>query len=235
MAMKPKNRTLSTGGLYPLLRPGKVAIELLIEWLNTKEKDAYDAKVQYLVQEMNEIDTLARSKEYPDCAPGAVAVHLHKTLRKLGFDPTVATRVKKIRSIYTRFRLTVFPGFPFRTGWGMGLLYPGGIHPRKYQLRFFKFWTSLAIIYDLAADGRLRRVRKCETCGRWFFAYRPDKRFRFCPDPDSRCREKHWRGTDAGKAKRREFQRGYRSRRKKKEKAELEAANKPMTKPKPKK
>ena len=64
----------------------------------------------------------------------------------------------------------------------------------------------------ISQKGVLDRVKKCPRCGTWFFARFQHQRF--CK---TKCQQKHYRDSDAWKAKRRVWMRDYYARNRKKE------------------
>lgn len=71
------------------------------------------------------------------------------------------------------------------------------------------FIEGSALALDAVVKGYIRLVRQCPVCGTWFVAVkRPQK---FCVSRSRRCREKAFRASPKGKAKRAEFMRNYRA------------------------
>jgi hypothetical protein len=75
------------------------------------------------------------------------------------------------------------------------------------RLEGVRSFFALQAIEALSKDGSLRQIRQCQSCARWLFA--KNRRQRFCSGP---CREKAFRKSDEGKAKRAAYMSGYRER-----------------------
>ena len=161
---------------------------------------------------MNEVSRAARARgsDYSlldlQCRPYAV-------LRRQGLYG-IAKRIRRIRTAYDDFAIHVRPNFPLMKFW---VFYRVGPNLISRSTTRSALWLELAAIHGLAEEGLLERIRECETCGEWFYAYRPSPVYRFHADA---CREKYWRSSDEGKKKRRIFMRKYRAGLKRKERAE---------------
>jgi hypothetical protein len=214
-----KSRRLRKARFDPFFGDAEATVESLLKQLNEKSEDRSAIAVRQLVEDMNAVDQIVRSRPYPTWTRIESEISLDHALRERGFEPAVAERMKRIRKAYDRFGIELMPVFPRKTFWIFQRLSP-------VQLGKDLPWISLATIHGLAAEGRLRRVRKC-PCGEWFYAYRPSEKYRFHQDA---CRDKDYRHTDDGKSRRRTYMRGYRSRLKKREKANLEASKSPHRK-----
>jgi hypothetical protein len=213
---KHVSRRLRTEHLIPFNAGTSRDIENLLYSLNDDEYENGDA-LREMVRNMNAVDGITEQKAVPRTihpyTPG-----LEKELRKNGFDETFVNRMKKIRDTFDGAKFDARISFPVRGRWEFGWEIP----PTRDRLKLF-FWLDLMVIRHLAEDGRLKQVREC-TCGRWFFAYRPSEHYRF---HSNACRDKHWRSTPEGKAKRAAFARRYRSGKKRYVKAHLKLHDRP--------
>jgi hypothetical protein len=196
---------LRKGGIW-LLSDAK-AVELLIQQLNARTGREGEA-LRELVRDFNQIDEMARTRGVPNFRSvfEEFSLHPENQLRQQGFDEASVRRMRKIQAAFRSYRLIPLPAYRQKDGcWKFHWVQPWGTKPNDRRL---VQWMFLAVILDLATIGQLRRVRECAHDGRWFFARRDDRRF--CPDRD--CKEKHWRSSDEGKAKRAGYMRGYRRR-----------------------
>jgi hypothetical protein len=208
-----RSRRLRKVHFNPFFGDPEATVESLLKQLNGASEDRVAIAVRQLVEDMNAVDQLVRSRPYPSWTRIEFEVSLDHAMRKRGFEPAVAERMKRIRKAYDRFGIELMPVFPRKAFWIFQRLSP-------VQLGRYLPWISLATIHGLAAEGRLRQVRKC-PCGEWFYAYRPSEKYRF---HDDSCRDKYYRHTPEGKARRCTYMRGYRSRLKKQDQANLEAS-----------
>jgi hypothetical protein len=209
-------RRLREGHLLPFSTSHPRDIETLLDSLNDDQYGNRDA-VREMVRNMNAVDGVVQKKAVPVLIhPGTPG--LQKKLRRHGFDESFVNRIEKIRDTFDSSRFKVATAFPVKGRWRFELMLP----PTRDKLKAF-YCLDLNIIRDLSEYGRLRRVREC-PCGRWFFAYRPTPRYRF---HSNACRDKYWRSTPQGKARRRDFTRDYRRRQKEIDEANLEESKRP--------
>jgi hypothetical protein len=66
--------------------------------------------------------------------------------------------------------------------------------------------AALQLILQLAAAGKLNRLRKCSECSQWMYA-----KFRHQVFCSTACQQRHYRHSDKWKQNRREYMRKYRS------------------------
>jgi hypothetical protein len=200
-------RRLQPGALFPFI-PEDFPDEIkgLLSELNYKGKTS--DVIRERVTNMNEMDRAIERNG------GTKAISLYWNMRppnrkerteliKHGFDDSFIKRMTAIHRECNKIDMRAT--YPINGKWRFFLGFPE-TDPRTGELRLS---VCLAIIHDLATKGLLRRVRECGTCGRWFFAYRPGERYRFCSDA---CRDKHWRQTPQGRARRAKYTRDYRRR-----------------------
>jgi hypothetical protein len=201
-------RGLRPYNIWPLVSSGKSAVGLLIRQLNASGRKRGVQEPRELVRNVNEVDRLIREKGYPNTRSTANLFdrpgNLKAGLGKRGFDAGTLRLLSEIQRGFSSFKLTLWPLVPEKRGWKFYCQNPWAGTPGN---RRALSWVFLAVICDLAVAGRLRRVRECDSCRRWFFGCKDEQRF--CSDT---CREKWWRATPAGKAKRAEYMRGYRGR-----------------------
>jgi hypothetical protein len=212
------SRRLRTHHASQLLSSGPTAVRFLLSQLNAAGDNEDVVRVRDMVRDMNEIDRIVRSKGFPVLNGAKLSFDLEAEWNSLGLDEAVQERMKRVRETYERFNLRLRPVCPLKHGWKFHMMNPWSGDPKK---RALILWTFLSIIHDLAVDGQLRRVRECDCCHRWFFAYRTHSRFRFCKRA---CRVKHWRASPEGKAKRRAFMRKYRGGLKRRQQENLRVA-----------
>ena len=207
-------RGLHKSSVRPLLLSGPGAAKGLIKRLNDGPNGEVEA-LRRLVRNFNEIDDIARGRGFPEVnytrrefPPPEVHVDV---------DLPFVRRMREIQAAYKSYRAVPWPAYPQKDGWKFHWLQPWSTQSNKSVER----WIYLAIIHDLAVDGHLRLVRECDFCHRWFFARKSDQRF--CTDGS--CREKDWRTSAAGRAKRAAYMRGYRQREERARQNALKAAN----------
>ena len=169
-------------------------IDGLLEELNSKSDGGMALTLRQLVRDMNEVDRIERSEK------SVFEAVVPEVLWRL--KPHVEGLLKRIWRIYDGFGIDLTPSSPHNSLWSFRRECPGG---RAMP------WIWLTTIYELAATGRLAKVRECATCRRWFFAYSVKNEFRF---HNAACRDKYYRSTPEGKAKRAVFMERYRRRQK---------------------
>jgi hypothetical protein len=214
-----KSRRLRKARFDLFVGDPEATVESLLKKLNDTSEDRAVVALRRLVEDMNAVEQMVRSRKFPNSPLFAFQFDLRRVLRERGFEPAVAERMERIRSACDGFGMELMPVFPRKSFW---------IFQRLCPVRIDRAlpWIFLATIHDLAAEGRLRQVRKCD-CGEWFYAYRPSESYRFHRNV---CRDKYYRHTDKGKAKRRTYMRDYRRRLKKQDQAYLEASKTPPRK-----
>jgi hypothetical protein len=215
-----KSRRLRKARFDPFFGDPEATVESLLKKLNDTSEDRAVVALRRLVEDMNAVEQMVRSRKFPDSPLFAFQFDLRRVLREWGFEPAVAERMERIRSAYDGFGMELMPVFPRKPVW---------IFQRLCPVRIDRALPGifLATIHGLAEEGRLSQVRKCEICGKWFYAYRRSENYRF---DRTGCRDKYYRHTVKGKAKRRTYMRDYRSRLRKGEKAYLEASKSPLRK-----
>ena len=196
-------------------------VESLIKELNNNSKRRGTLVARQLVQDMNEVDRAAQPDRFRACHPVELLFHFDPVLRKLGIDPSVAERMSenmtRIRNAFDGFAVFALPLFPGKSSWTFWRL-KEVTSPRNHLP-----WSTLASIYLLAAAGRLRQVRECQICGRWFKAYRPNETYRFCKVA---CRNKYWQSTPEGKATKSAYMKRWRRDEREKEERALRLVRK---------
>jgi|ERR1700683_508728 len=193
-------RGLRKSAVWPLLSIGPNAIELLIRKLNVGT--GRDAKaLRELVRDFNELEEIGRTHGFP--AVNIFAKFSSHPKAYPGYDESSVKRMKNIQAAFKSYRLIPTPAYPQKEGWKFHWLHPWGTGSNTN--RNFR-WIVHAVIHDLAVAGRLHRVRECYFCRRWFFGRKDDQKFCLVGN----CREKHWRTSAAGRAKRAVYMRRYR-------------------------
>jgi hypothetical protein len=192
-------RGLRRSTVWPLLSFGSGAITDLIKQLNARTGREGEA-LRELVRDFNQIDDMGRARGFPQVS--YVREVFPHSEPHLGFDGPFMKRMKKIQAAYKSYRFVPWPAYPQKDGWKFHFIQPWSTVSNKSMVG----WIFLAVIHDLAVAGQLRRVRECNYCRRWFFGRKDDQKF--CPVGN--CREKHWRTSAAGRAKRAAYMRRYR-------------------------
>jgi hypothetical protein len=186
-------------------------IKLLLLDLNDYG-DEYSAVIRERVRNMNEVDraiernggTKTINLYHVMVSDGKEGKEQRKKLLKHGFDDSFIKRMTAIQD--ERYEVRMHATYPIEGRWQLSWGFPLP-ERRTSGANRFVLSASLATTHDLAAKGLLRRVRECSTCGRWFYAYRPGQRYRFCSDA---CRDKNFRQTPQGRARRAKYMRNYR-------------------------
>src|SRR5579862_3553343 len=204
------SRRLRTKVLLPSPPDVRREIEFLLGSLNDVEYKSRDV-VREMVRNMSAVAAVTEHKVLPKTVNPYVD-GWQTELTKLGFDESFVTRMEKIQEEIDDLKVRGVTPFPTKGRWTFEWMLAPTWDPMKRP-----YWLQLLTIRHLAEDGRLKRVRECETCGRWFFAHRPSAKYRF---HSSACRDSYWRKTPEGRAKRRNFMRGYRQRLKRREEAQ---------------
>jgi hypothetical protein len=206
---KKRIRRLRPRTVFPLMPGDPEGIKLLL--LDLNDEDENSKVIRERVRNMNEVDRAIERN------PRAKFSNLHysmvrpdrkqrKELIENGFDNSFIERMGAIQS--ECYKVDMRAMYPIEGRWQLSWGFPLP-ETRTSGVNRFVLSASLAIIHDLAAKGLLRRVRECSTCGRWFYAYRPGRRYRFC---SVACRDKNSRQTPQGRARRAKYMRDYRRR-----------------------
>jgi|SRR5271155_2631066 len=192
-------RGLRYSAVWPLLSVGPNAVELLIRMLNVGTGRDVKA-LRELVRDFNQLEEIGRTHGFPD-------VNIFEKFSSHpeaypGYDRSSVKRMKNIQAAFKSYRLVLIPAYPQKDGWKFHWLHPWGTGSNTN--RNFR-WVYYTVIHDLAVAGRLRRVRECDFCRRWFLGRRDDQGF--CSPS---CREKVWRTSPRGRSKRAVYMRRYR-------------------------
>jgi hypothetical protein len=159
-------------------------------------------RTEQLVRDFNELERLARKKGYPSSIDDIY-------LGRLG------ERAKELRLHIDKFlsavELRVLLGMPGKDGWNRHYDFRPETDQQIYHLAGF--------ILDAAFSGQLAKVTECQTCRKWFAAWKQDHQY--CSE---RCRQKYFRSTPEGKAKWAASMRRYRAALKRRDMNRLKAA-----------
>jgi|SRR5580700_8236805 hypothetical protein len=209
-----KKRGLRNSIAWPLLSAGPIATEFLIRQLNVGTGGAAKA-LRELVRDFNQLEEIGRTHGFPD-------VNIFQKFSSHpeaypGYDESSVKLMKKLQATFKSYRLVPMPAYPQKDGWKFHWRHPWGTGSNTN--RDFR-WVFHAVIHDLAVAGRLRRVRECDFCHKWFFGRRDDQGF--CSPS---CREKDWRTSPRGRTKRAAYMRRYRQGQDRANKNALKAAN----------
>lgn len=208
-----RRHRLRQDSLWPLITSPASAAQFVVRNLNAAGGSRLVQNMRDLVRDLNEMDRLAREKGFPEITEELIQNQRSQAdhLRALGFEKDTIELLTRIRLAFTSYQMRPMPIFPTERGWNFRWMNPW---TTKRGMKNLVALVLLGMIHDLATSGKLRRVRQCEHCARWFFARRrDDQRF----DKDE-CREKDYRKSDKGRQKRAKYMRDYRAREKRNEK-----------------
>lgn len=136
--------------------------------------------IEQLVRDINEIDRLAAEAGYPN-------VPFTGTLGR-----KTAPLFQRINPYFQKCQMVYTLGVPTRLGWREAVETKVESIPNAFILR-------------AAVRGILKLLDECNFCKRWFVPRREDQKY--C---SNKCREKAFRGSDEGKAKRAAYMKRYR-------------------------
>jgi hypothetical protein len=187
------------GGGSVWLRADEEPISLVSDFLNRLHSKPENHRLEQIFKDMNELDRLARDVGYPR--------DLAKRIQGGSLGPRAATLHSNIRRLWDKMEFTAVLGLPGKGGWEIDFCAP----PEQFD----KLLAG-SLLLHMATGGLLRFFVDCPTCGKWFIARRKNQRF--CSQG---CREKNFRSSDAGKAKRARYMQGYRERLKRRDRENL--------------
>jgi len=151
-------------------------------------------QTEQLVRDLNEIDQIARNVEYPSSIEAVYTGQLGEMAKRLRL---------RVDRFLGAVDFKVLLGMPSQYGWSA-----------PYELSFKKrvnksrrhIYTPVGFILDAAFSGHLRSVAQCNICQTWFVMRKKDHR-----SCSNSCREKDFRSSDNGRAKRASYMRRYRA------------------------
>jgi len=168
----------------------------LAAFLKTLHNTPQIKQLERLVRDMNYISAFVRSAGNPRgnfLWMGALGGR--RTPKEL------LDRLSRSRDFFAKLHISLVPFQPDQHGWIASYATPSVSINAMAIVRTIGF-----LIWKAASDGTLRRVRECCRCNSWYAARRDDQKF--CSSP---CREKFFRTSDAGRAKRATYMRRYRA------------------------
>jgi hypothetical protein len=171
--------------------------EGLVEYMNSRHGRPGFDRVERVVNAMNYLDRLAQSVEYTGRTCWAIAKG------KFGREAQQQHRV--VDQFEREYRVVVGLGAPRPQGWIRLYRYFPDTYSRSSKIR--KTYVGGVFILEAAFQGFLRLLSQCPTCEKWLVLRRGHHRF--C---SGKCREKAFRDSDEGRAKRARYMRQYRER-----------------------
>jgi len=192
---------------------GRSWAESLVRALNGGRGDRKVEGVRQLVRDINECDRLLAGRGYPR----ATRRDELPELRIGECGEQVEALMERIDEAYKKLLCQPKLLCPTKSGW---------IGEWEYRTPNGRTVTGptqiwLAAVYGLAVGGLLGQVRECKACKRWLFARRKDQRF--C---SGGCREKDYRSSQEGRAKRTAYMRRYRNGLRRRDEENLRVARK---------
>jgi hypothetical protein len=167
----------------------------LVSYLNSVTRGPWYVDVERLIREMRELEQLAKTIGYDrEKLMGISSGALGARAEKLYGDIWSWFQVLHVRASI---------GKPGSEGWGYQLYceIPKKMNPERDSPE-----PWLISVFQLAFDGLIWRFRECEVCATWMLITRRDQKY--C---SGRCRERSFRTTAEGKARRATYMRRYRS------------------------
>jgi hypothetical protein len=149
-------------------------------WLNYYREKPEYQYFDQLIRDMNEVDRLAAKAGYPEWP------------YKGFLSKKTAPYFERINPFFKRYPLAYALGAPTKSGWSES------VEGKARDIHF-------AFILRAAKRGLLKLLDQCNFCKRWFVPRREDQKY--CSNS---CREKAFRGSDEGKAKRAAYMKRYR-------------------------
>jgi hypothetical protein len=174
------------------------AAEGMAKHLNGRRGAVGFARVEAVINALNQIDRVVRSEKYPSNAYAGI----YKG--KFGGQTMKLKRV--VDDFMREVRLVVALGEPREEGWDL-VQVVSPVHPPASERGIY---LDALLIFNSATHG--------DVCGRWFVRTREDHRF--C---EPACREKAFRSSEEGRAKRAKFMRAYRAGLKRRDSENLKA------------
>jgi len=192
MPFVPKRR-LRLRGLGPF--EALESAESLVDYLNSRQGVPKFEEVEWMAVAMNRLDRLVGNTGY--------ALGTYSKIRKGKFGKEAQQLTRIIDGLVREYPISVGLGAPWPNGWRRLYTY----FPHAYGRRsgIDRTYLGKVFILDAAFQGFLRRIAQCPSCRKWFVIKRVDQKF--C---SAKCREKAFRTTDEGKAKRAAYMRSYR-------------------------
>jgi hypothetical protein len=173
-------------------------IEDLIDWLNANAKTQQGRRLQALIHDLKQIESLSTPFDFATADRYAPLVY-RVTEREP--EPVQAIRRIHARIQKTCKRYCLYPRLTWvlwQKNWNLDfcaegqsgevpIIYDG---PNDYGRRVFEGDVAIVVI-GIAERGEISRLRACEQCGSWFFASANTSHNarKFCRDA---CRLKHF-------------------------------------------
>jgi hypothetical protein len=164
-------------------------------------------KLERLVHDMTSLDRLLASVGYPQNL---------ESVKNLKLRNTASALKARIDQYWSEFTYRASPDLPAQSGWGINLQWQVTKDSPKGTVYIVGLY-----IFEGAFRGLLRHISQCKSCNQWFVALRKDQKF--C---SGKCREKTFRGSSDGKAKRAAYMRRYRAGLKRRDRENLRVTEK---------
>lgn len=204
-------RRLREGRFDPFDSSASGDITTLLQYLNSQSDDDSDRAVRQLVTDMNAVSRIIRSQPF-DYSFRRLQFRVAAELRRQGLYGRIGKRIRRIRDTFENFVICASPIFPYKSVW---------VFERLSPQNPLTLWLPLTAVHGLATEGLLERIRKCVTCGEWFYSYRPNARYKFHSEA---CRVRHWRRSPEVKKMKAKYMRQYRDKLKQRDNANLETS-----------
>jgi hypothetical protein len=166
----------------------------IAKYLNSLHSKEGAERIEEVVCAINEVDRLAAQSGYDRESVAGI------------YKGALGERARILRDVITKFtsefQIVASLGSPRPQGWSQAFT----LFRRDYTKAKMNAYFSGVFVLEAAFGGYLRMISQCPTCRTWFVIKRKDHKF--C---SGACREKHFRGSKEGKAKRAEFMRKYRA------------------------
>jgi hypothetical protein len=196
MPMATKRRLRYEGsGLGPF--PSLESAPSLVEYMNSRHGNPGFDRIEQVAGAMNELDRLVRSTGYADGT--------YSKIEKGKFGKAAQQLSKVVAKFVDEYRVSVGVGAPRPHGWERLYMFFADAFGRKSTIK--QTYLGGVFVLDAAFQGLLRSISQCPCCQKWFAIRRRNQRF--CSDG---CREKEFRSSKAGQAKRAKYMREYRAR-----------------------
>jgi len=183
----------------------------VVVYMNSRHGRPGFDRVERVVNAMNYLDRLAESVEYTGSTRKGIAKG------ELGREAQQQNRV--VDQFVRECRFSLGLGAPRPKAWIRLYMYFPDTYSRSSKIT--ETYVGGVHILEAAFQGFLRRLSQCPTCEKWFVLRRVDHKF--C---SGKCREKAFRHSDEGRAKRARFMRQYRERLKRRDAENLRVSRK---------
>lgn len=185
--------------------PGQIEANEILPWLNRPSKNPSQRRINELLAAIHSFHAVS----FPSDS-GLSGVEFKGKFRmarmllvKQKEDIKLASHaMRRIDRVMSGYVLTPFLGNPTEVGWQIRWFPPVRRHVSKQ--RKTEIFVLLNIL-ELAREGQIERLRKCDECAKWHFA--KFKHQRFC---SAQCQQKHYKKSPEWKTYRLAYMRRYR-------------------------